>query len=90
MALDGCEFEGATLSVGIDLPRGKRNADWAPGKEKDPNRDERTLFVKNLPYSADEASIINLFEGVKEVRLLTDRDSKRPKGLVYQKGLRVF
>ena len=44
------------------------------------DKDERTLFVKNLPYSADEDSIGELFEGVKEVRLLRDKDSGRSRG----------
>merc|ERR1712096_41653 len=56
---------------------------WKPREAPAPDRDERTLFVKNLPYSTDEDTIASYFEDVKEVRLLTDRVSGRPIGLGF-------
>ena len=72
LILDQSEFNGYTISVAEDQKR------QTSGGGND--RDQRTLFAKNLPYSADEHSISQLFEGVREVRLLRDRDSGRAKG----------
>ena len=45
------------------------------------------LFVGNLPFSADEAEIQALFEQnnrrVQEVKLITDRDTGRPRGFGF-------
>ncbi len=45
------------------------------------------LYVGNLPFSADEASIRELFEQnnrtVTEVKLITDRDTGRPRGFGF-------
>jgi len=45
------------------------------------------LYVGNLPYSADEDQIRELFgqndRTVKEVNLLTDRDTGRPRGFGF-------
>ena len=43
-----------------------------------------TMFVKNLPFRATEDSIYSLFgDGVKSVRLPTDRETGRVKGFGY-------
>ena len=43
-----------------------------------------TMFVKNLPFAATEDSIYELFgDGVKSVRLPTDRETGRVKGFGY-------
>ena len=80
LKLDQHDWDGYVISVGVDAPRGERQPGWKPREAPAPDRDERTLFVKNLPYSADEDTIASYFEDVKEVRLLTDRESGRPKG----------
>ena len=45
------------------------------------------LFVGNLPFSADEQQIRELFEQdgrtVTEVKLITDRDTGRPRGFGF-------
>ncbi len=45
------------------------------------------LYVGNLPYSASEQDIRELFERngrtVEEVRLITDRDTGRPRGFGF-------
>ena len=41
------------------------------------------MFVKNIPFSADQDSLGALFENVKSVRLPTDRDTGRMKGFGY-------
>ena len=45
------------------------------------------LFVGNLPFSADESQLRSLFEQggreVTEVKLITDRDTGRPRGFGF-------
>ena len=47
----------------------------------------RRLYVGNLPYTADEMQIRDLFTGagrtVTEVKLVTDRDTGRPRGFGF-------
>merc|ERR1719317_1069984 len=83
LKLDQHDWDGYVISVGVDAPRGDRQPGWKPREAPAPDSDERTLFVKNLPYSADEDTIASYFEDVKEVRLLTDRESGRPKGMGF-------
>ena len=45
------------------------------------------LYVGNLPFSADEHGVRTLFEQnerkVEEVKLITDRDTGRPRGFAF-------
>jgi RNA recognition motif-containing protein len=45
------------------------------------------LYVGNLPFSADESTVRALFEQnerqVVEVKLITDRDTGRPRGFGF-------
>ena len=45
------------------------------------------LYVGNLPFSADESAVRSLFEQnerkVQEVKLITDRDTGRPRGFGF-------
>ena len=45
------------------------------------------LYVGNLPFSADETAVRSLFEQnertVVEVKLITDRDTGRPRGFGF-------
>ena len=45
------------------------------------------LYVGNLPFSADETALRSLFEQnerqVEEVKLITDRDTGRPRGFGF-------
>jgi len=47
---------------------------------EDEYKNRFTLFCKNLSYQADEREIMQLFKGVKEVRLVRDRISRKSKG----------
>jgi RNA-binding protein 39 len=49
-------------------------------------RDARTVFAYNLPIKADERDIKNFFSkagGVRDVRLIHDRNSRKSKGFGY-------
>jgi RNA recognition motif-containing protein len=45
------------------------------------------LYVGNLPFNADEDQIRTLFEQggrqVKEVKVITDRETGRPRGFAF-------
>ncbi len=45
------------------------------------------LYVGNLPFSTDEAALRSLFEQnerkVEEIKLITDRDTGRPRGFGF-------
>ena len=45
------------------------------------------LYVGNLPFSADETTVRELFEqnerNVVEVKIITDRDTGRPRGFGF-------
>ncbi len=45
------------------------------------------IYVGNLPFSAGEAEVRSLFEqngrGVKEVKVIEDRDTGRPRGFAF-------
>lgn len=45
------------------------------------------LYVGNLPFTADESTVRSLFEQnerkVEEVKLITDRDTGRPRGFGF-------
>ena len=45
------------------------------------------LFVGNLPFSVEESALRSLFEQgdrkVEEVKLITDRDTGRPRGFAF-------
>ena len=45
------------------------------------------LYVANLPFSVDETAVRELFEQngrtVEEVKLITDRDTGRPRGFGF-------
>jgi len=47
----------------------------------------KRLYVGNLPFSADESAVRSLFEQnertVEEVKLITDRDTGRPRGFGF-------
>lgn len=43
------------------------------------------LFIGNLPFSSDETAIKNFFApiAVKSVRLITDRETQKPRGFGF-------
>merc|ERR1712127_764430 len=54
-------------------------------EEEEEDKDKRTLFVRNLPFSVDEDQMYELFNnyGTCQVRLLTDRNTGKPKGIGF-------
>lgn len=49
-------------------------------------RDERTVFASNLPIRASESDLNEFFGKVgkvRDIRLITDRNSRRSKGFAY-------
>ena len=41
-----------------------------------------TLFVGNLSFDATKESLMKVFKGSKDVRIATDRETGKPRGLV--------
>lgn len=53
------------------------------GGQQDPERAERSVFVGNIAYKASEDDMASLFSQAGQVlsfRLITDRETGRPKG----------
>ena len=51
-----------------------------------PQANPKKLFVGNLPYSATEESVVNLFSEygqIEEAKLIIDRMSGRSKGIAF-------
>ncbi|XP_052310443.1 uncharacterized protein LOC18101239 isoform X2 [Populus trichocarpa] len=54
--------------------------------EADPERDQRTVFVYQMPLKATERDVYEFFSKagkVRDVRLIMDRNSRRSKGVGY-------
>ena len=93
-ALNGIDFNGYTLranSAGEKPGFGSPGGFGSPrGGDRPARNDDATCFVANLPFSADENSLREVFQGVgpvKSVRLISDRETGRPKGF---SGLRFL
>lgn len=88
--LNGKEIDGRAVKVDIAAGRDDSNkqktdrrANAFGDKESEP---ADTLFVGNLPFSANEDSVYELFAqhgDVQSVRLPTDRETGAPKGFGY-------
>ena len=69
----------------------RRGAAWAAGKRAVPFVEEskevsKTIYVGNLPFSATDDEIRDLFAAhgdVKSVKLISDRESGRPRGFGF-------
>jgi len=80
LELDGQTLGGNALTIQKAKPR--KSEGGAPEKSDDDTaRDAATLFVKNLPYSASEDDLRELFDGCTEVRL--PRSDGRSKGFAF-------
>ena len=92
--MKGRDIDGRKINV--DYATGRNNNNQQNGKERAQSRarsfgdqtspESDTLFVGNIPFSADEQSVRRLFGGKGEiagVRLPTDPESGRPKGYGY-------
>jgi nucleolin len=87
LALNGKEIDGRAVNVDKSHPPDNsrhENRSKAFGDETGPP--SNTLFVANLAYTVKEDTLWELFGEyghVKSVRLPTDRESGRPKGIGY-------
>lgn len=90
LELNETEWEGRTVKVNYSQPKADRGA-AAGGAPKRVFNDElsapsQTLFVGNLPFSATEDQVWEIFGEygkVSSVRLPTDKEDGRPKGFGY-------
>lgn len=47
---------------------------------------QTTVYVSNLPYSATDADLqtyFSVFGAIKTIKMLTDRDTGRPRGIAF-------
>jgi nucleolin len=98
VSLSGTSLKKSVLSIEVARPKGQKldQAGKSPGftsprdgrqqfggRGDNSERDKRTVFLKNLPYSADEDSIAELCgEGCTQVRLPLNEEG-RPKGFAF-------
>jgi nucleolar protein 4 len=57
--------------------------DNAEHKEHKPQRPNYTVFIRNLPFTVDDESLMEHFKqfgGIRYARVVVDRDTERPKG----------
>jgi hypothetical protein len=81
----------SALSCGTDPDPLLESWAWNPTKRFLQGSQElemgNRLYVGNLPFSVDESSLRSLFEQndrtVEEVKLITDRDTGRPRGFGF-------
>lgn len=66
-------------------PAAKKAKEEEEEEDEFVEKDQRTLFVRNLPFSVDEDQMYELFNnyGTCQVRLLTDRNTGKPKGIGF-------
>ncbi|XP_056421528.1 nucleolin isoform X3 [Hyla sarda] len=70
------------LGFDVKIERANTAAEKSKNAENKKERDARTLFVKNLPYSTGVEQLQEIFENAKEVRLPTGKDGSS-KGIAY-------
>lgn len=82
-ANDGPGGQRGGRGGGRDGGRGRGGRD-SFGGDRPQRNDEATMFVKNLPWSATKDNVAETFgNDVKDVRLVTDRDTGKLKGFGY-------
>jgi len=76
LKLHQTQLDGRTLKVSISNP---------PAKKKRDLPDTLTAYVNNLPTTVTEDQVKKIFEGcnIKEIRLVKDRRTSKPKGFAY-------
>ncbi|NWR77212.1 NUCL protein, partial [Centropus unirufus] len=75
LQLNGKKLMG--LEVKLEKAKSKETM-----KENRKERDARTLFVKNLPYSATEDELREVFENAQEIRMVMNKEGNS-KGMAY-------
>nr|DAD24355.1 TPA_asm: hypothetical protein HUJ06_025819 [Nelumbo nucifera] len=87
--------KGATLEEKVEkeAPSEQSDGEMVAGELSSELKDEKEevlktgrLFVRNLPYSATEEELVELFSkfgDVSQVHIVVDKDTKRSKGIAY-------
>ncbi|RKP04948.1 hypothetical protein THASP1DRAFT_10033, partial [Thamnocephalis sphaerospora] len=79
-ALSGKEIDGRQVRIEVTTPRATTH------ERREQSAKSNTLFVGNLPFSANEDSVAEVFAAfgeVQSVRLPTDRETGQAKGFGY-------
>ncbi|CAI9556205.1 unnamed protein product [Staurois parvus] len=66
----------------MKIEKANTPAEKTKNAENKKERDARTLFVKNIPYSTTSEDLQEIFENAKEIRLPTSKDGAS-KGIAY-------
>merc|ERR1719246_50415 len=92
MALTGTSFNGSDIFVEVDernnaydgKPRTGQTQDFRTDARKG-EKDARTLFVRGIPYSADEDGLwaLPVFEKATAVRITRDRETGDSRGFGF-------
>jgi len=85
LALSGTSFNGSEIYVEVDA-KPAQNKTPARGERPDrAEKDSRTLFVRGIPYSADEDMLyaMDLFKNASAVRITRDRDTGESRGFGF-------
>ncbi|CAH1239822.1 NCL [Branchiostoma lanceolatum] len=78
--LNQSELDGRTINVEFSHSRRGGSEGGSFGA---PAQASKTLIVKNLSYDTSEEELQEAFEGCLSTRIITDRESGRPKGFGY-------
>ncbi|XP_077343800.1 nucleolin [Lithobates pipiens] len=70
------------LGFEIKVEKANTPAEKSKNAENKKERDARTLFVKNIPYSTTSEDLQEIFDNAKEIRLPTAKDGTS-KGIAY-------
>merc|ERR1719454_1859807 len=83
LALAGTQFNGAEIYVEVDSKpqRAGQNGERPDRAEKD----RRTLFVRGIPYSADEDMLyaMDMFSNAQALRITRDRETGESRGFGF-------
>ena len=87
LALSGTTFNGAEIYVEVDQ-KPKAAGDRNPaGKDRGnfKEKDARTLFVRGIPYSADEDMLwaMDMFKDATAVRITKDKETGESRGFGF-------
>merc|ERR1712130_408938 len=63
----------------------KAKQEEAAEEEDDGDKDKRTLFVRNLPFSVTEDQMYEVFQpyGECNIRILMDKIKQQPRGIAF-------
>lgn len=86
LELNGKEVDGRAIKVDLATPRAPNPEKRAKVFNDQVSAPSETLFVGNLPFSANENGLYELFGehgDVQSIRIPTDRETGAPKGFAY-------